>query len=160
MLTSRATGESELAAVRDLELRTLANLRGGLTKLVYLSSTRDYNTGEYQHDGLAHQFGAQAAQRALAQCHEAAFQDLLYSTLPALVAQLATYIDSTGVEKEKVLYSWRQLQAFRVLVPGTCDELSADFFASNIRIALEVLRSPAAQAGDLPGGQPPPLRGQ
>jgi hypothetical protein len=144
MFSSTRTTESELAAaVRDLEMRTLANLRGGLTKLVYLSSTRDYNTGEYQHDGLAHQFGAQAAQRALAQCHQAAFQDLLYSSLPQLVAQLATYIDSTGAEREKVLQSWRQLQAFRVLVPGTCDDLSADFFVSNIRIALEVLGLPA-----------------
>ena len=88
MFTSTRTSESQLeAAVRDLEVRTLANLRGELTKLVYLSSTRDYNTGEYQHDGLAHQFGAQAAQRALAQCHQAAFQDLLHSSLPALVAQ-------------------------------------------------------------------------
>jgi len=148
MLSTRTTGESELqAAVRDLELRTLASLGGGITRLVYLSSTRDYNTGEYQHDGLADQFGAPAAQRALAQCHEAAFQDLLYSSLPALVAQLATYIDSTGAEKEKVLHSWRQLQAFRVLIPGTCDELSADFFVSNIRIALEVLNSPAAHSG-------------
>lgn len=145
--TRTRAGEFE-AAVRDLETRTLANLRGGLTRLVYLSSTRDYNTGEYQHDGLAHKFGAQAAQRALAQCHEAAFQDLLGSSLPVLVAQLAAYIDSTGAEREKVLHNWRQLQAFRVLVPGTCDELSADFFVSNIRIALEVLGLPAAQSGN------------
>jgi hypothetical protein len=148
MFSPTRTRESELdAAIRDLQTRTLANLRGGLTKLVYLSSTRDYNTGEYQHDGLAHQFGAQAAQRALAQCHEAAFQDLLSSSLQALVAQLATYIESTGADKEKVLQSWRQLQAFRVLVPGACDELSADFFVSNIRIALEALGLPAAQPG-------------
>ncbi len=144
MLSSRITRESELeAAVRDLELRTLANLRGGLTKLVYLSSTRDYNTGEYQHDGLADRFGAQAAQSALAQCHQAAFQELVSSSLSALVAQLKTYIESTGAEREKVLQSWRQLQAFRVLIPGTCDELSADFFVSNVRIALEILRLPA-----------------
>jgi hypothetical protein len=149
MFTSTQTSESQLeAAVRDLETRTLANLRGELTRLVYLSSTRDYNTGEYQHDGLAHQFGAPAAQRALAQCHQAAFHDLLYSSLPALVAQLATYVESTGAEREKVLQSWRQLQAFRVLVPGTCDDLSADFFVSNIRIALEVLGLPAAQPGN------------
>jgi len=149
MFSVRTTWESALeAAVRDLEMRTLASLRGELTKLVYLSSTRDYNTGEYQHDGLAHQYGAQAAQRALARCHEAAFQDLLYSSLPALVAQLATYIESTGADREKVLHSWRQLQAFRVLIPGTCDDLSADFFVSNVKVALEVLSLPAAPAGN------------
>jgi len=82
--STRTAVEAEVeVAVRDLETRTLANLRGGLTRLVYLSSTRDYNTGEYQHDGLTHQFGAQVAQLALAQCHQAAFQDLLYSSLPS-----------------------------------------------------------------------------
>jgi hypothetical protein len=136
----RTTTESALeAAVRDLEDRTLAHLSGDLTKLVYLSSTRDYNTGEYQHAGLAQRFGAQAAQQALAQCHEAAFQDMLYSGLPNLVSQLATYIESTGADRDKVLHSWRQLQAYRVLIPGNCDPLSADFFITNIKIALEAL---------------------
>ena len=138
----RAVAESAVeAAVRDLESRTLANLQGELTKLVYLSSTRDYNTGEYQHEGLAQRFGAQAAQLALAQCHETAFQDLLYSSLSSLVVQLATYIDSTGADREKVLNSWRQLQAYRVLIPGSCDQLSADLFITNIKIALEALVS-------------------
>jgi hypothetical protein len=141
----RMVAESAVeAAVRDLESRTLAHLQGELTRLVYLSSTRDYNTGEYQHEGLAQRFGAQAAQLALAQCHETAFQDLLNSNLSSLVAQLATYIDSTGAEREKVLNSWRQLQAYRVLIPGTCDDLSADLFITNIKIALEALVSGAA----------------
>ena len=141
----RAVAETAVeAAVRDLEGRTLAHLQGELTRLVYLSSTRDYNTGEYQHEGLAQRFGEQAAQLALAQCHEAAFQDLLNSSLSSLVAQLATYIDSTGADREKVLNSWRQLQAYRVLIPGTCDDLSADLFITNIKIALEALGSGAA----------------
>lgn len=131
------------AAVRDLENRTLANLRGELTKLVYLSSTRDYNTGEYQHEGLAQRFGAEVARRALAQCHEAAFHELLYASLADLVAQLAAYIDSIGAQREKVLRSWRQLQAYRVLIPSSCDPLSADFFVTNVKIALEVLGSGA-----------------
>ena len=129
------------AAVHDLENRTLAHLRGRLTKLVYLSSTRDYNTGEYQHEGLVQRFGKQAAQQALAHCHEAAFQELLDASLADLAAQLAMYIDSTGAEREKVLASWRNLQAYRVLIPGNCDPLKADFFVTNIKIALEVLGS-------------------
>jgi hypothetical protein len=130
-------------AVRDLQDRTLIHLQGQLTKLVYLSSTRDYNTGEYQHEGLAQRFGVEAAQRALAQCHEAAFQELLDASLSDLVAQLTTYIESTGAEREKVLSSWRNLQAYRVLIPGSCDPLKADFFVTNIKIALEVLGSGA-----------------
>ena len=137
------------AAVQDLEERTLAGLHGDLTQLVYLSSTRDYNTGEYLHAGLADRFGSDVARSALARCHTRTFERLLESSLAHWVGQLAAYIDSTGAERERVLDTWRRLQAYRVLVPETCDEFSAEFFASNIRIALEALRAaPAAVPGD------------
>lgn len=133
------------AAMQDLEDRTLAELRGGLTRLVYLSSTRDYNTGEYQHAGLADRFGSEVAQRALARSHETAFQDLVEASLAELAGQLATYIESTGAERDRVLDAWRRLQAYRVLIPESCDDFGAEFFASNIKVALEVLRArPAA----------------
>ncbi|PWU04418.1 MAG: hypothetical protein C5B51_16880 [Terriglobia bacterium] len=132
-------GSALEAAIQDLENRTLANLSGELTKLVYLSSTRDYNTGEYQHAGLAQRHGDRAAREALAQCHQTAFRELLYTSLPSLVSQLAAYIDSIGADRDQVLKSWRQLQAYRVLIPSSCDSLSADFFITNIRIALEAL---------------------
>jgi hypothetical protein len=128
------------AAIRDLEDRTLTNLPGKLTRLVYLSSTRDYNTGEYQHAGLADRFGAVTAQKALQHCHESVFEEILAMDLADLVQQLAQYIETTGAERDKVLDTWRRLQAYRLLVPAGCDELTADLFASNVKIALEVLR--------------------
>ena len=151
----RATASTRLQdAVRDLEDRTLFELDGDLTKLVYLSSTRDYNTGEYQHAGLADRFGPETAARALAHCHQTAFQDLLCCNLADLVRQLTAYIASTGAEKDKVLNAWRQLQAYRVLVPSNCDPLSADMFASNIKIALEAVRcEPAEPPADSPAAQ-------
>jgi hypothetical protein len=127
-------------AVRDLEDRTLANLNGDFRRIIYLAATRDYNTGMYRHEGLALRFGDDAAQAALARCHQTVFRSLLDSGLPTLVEQLGAYIESTGADKERVLQSWRQLEAYRVLVPGACDSLSGDFFISNIKIALEILR--------------------
>ena len=142
-----ATPADREAAVRDLEDRTLANLAGILTRLVYLSSTRDYNTGEYQHAGLADRFGAATAEMALERCHEAVFEEVLSLNLAELVQELTRYIETTGAERDKVLDAWRRLQAYRLLVPARCDELSADLFASNVKIALEALRiepSPAS----------------
>jgi len=133
------------AAVQDLRDRTLAELNGELTRLVYLSSTRDYNTGEYQHAGLADRFGPETAQQALARCHQAAFHGLLYANLADMVNQLAAYIESTGAERDRVLDAWRRLQAYRVLIPEDCDEFSAEFFASNIKIALEALKVASAR---------------
>jgi hypothetical protein len=127
-------------AVRDLEDRTLANLNSDFSRIVYLSGTRDYNTGIYRHEGLALRFGEDAAQAALAHCHQTVFRNLLDGGLPALVEQLAAYIESTGAGKARVLQSWRQMEAYRVLIPGACDSLRGDFFISNIKIALEILR--------------------
>jgi len=140
-----ATAPKLDAAVQDLEDRTLAELKGELTRMVYLSSTRDYNTGEYQHAGLADRFGSEIAQRALARCHETVFHGLVEASLAELVRQISTYIESTGAERDRVLDAWRRLQAYRVLIPESCDDFSAEFFASNIMLALEALRmAPAA----------------
>ena len=133
-------------AIRDLEARTLAGLCGGVSRVVYLSGTRDFNTGQYQHDGLALRFGESAAQAALARCHEAVFRDLLHCGMEELVAQLAAYIESTGADRERVLDSWQRLEAYRVLIPGNCDAFSADCFITNIKIALEALRLAAPPA--------------
>jgi hypothetical protein len=149
------TGRSVDAALRDLEERTLAHLEGDLRKIIYLSGTRNYNTGEYQHEGLEQRFGPVAAQSALARCHENLFHDLLQSSLASLVDQLEAYIESTGAEKERVLDSWRQLEAYRVLIPVACDALSADYFISNVRIALEALRLESRRdRASLPAARP------
>lgn len=134
------------AAIQDLHDRTLADLPEVLTRLIYLSSTRDYNTGEYQHAGLADRYGPDTAQKALAGCHQAAFENLLYTDLADLVRQLAAYIESIGCERDQVLDAWRTLQAYRVLIPNACDDLSAELFTSNIKIALEALRAEPAVA--------------
>src|SRR5579864_6888246 len=100
----RADTFSQLdAAVQDLQERTLAGLPGKLTRLVYLSSTRDYNTGEYQHAGLADRFGAATAQKALEHCHESVFEEIVAMDLADLVQELTRYIDTTGAERDKVL---------------------------------------------------------
>ena len=56
-------------AVRDLQNRTLDRLDGDFAKLVYLASTRDYNTGRYAHDGLSFRFSEPVAERVLAAAH-------------------------------------------------------------------------------------------
>ena len=40
-------------AYEDLLQRSLSRIPCDLGRLLYLASTRDYNTGNYHHDGLA-----------------------------------------------------------------------------------------------------------
>jgi hypothetical protein len=54
------------AVVTDLKNRTLSGLPGEMAQLVYLASTRDYNTGQYFHEGLASEFSGPLASQALA----------------------------------------------------------------------------------------------
>ena len=43
-------------ALNDLQGHTLRGIPGEIARLVYLASTRDYNTGRYYHDGLVFRF--------------------------------------------------------------------------------------------------------
>jgi hypothetical protein len=126
-------------AVRDLEGRTLSKISGDIAKLVYLCSTRDHNTGRYYHDGLSMVFGREVADAALSRCHEKTFQSLLYQSLADMVKSLECYFESTGQPRDRILHNWQKLQAYHVLIPAACDALSAEFFVSNIKIALAIL---------------------
>ena len=131
------------AAIRDLENRTLPAVPGDIAKLVYLSSTKDYNTGRYHHQGLNAHFTAEAAEAALARCHQGVFQALLAIGLAQLVEELDRYLQVGGDAPGQVLESWQTLQPYRMLVPASADPLGADFFISNVTIALAVLMARA-----------------
>src|SRR5277367_7185836 len=84
------------AAADDLRHRTLAHLPLALERMIYLASTRDYNTGLYHHQGLAQRYSEAAACEGLATCHRESFHELLSAPLEELVRQLQAYVESTG----------------------------------------------------------------
>ena len=135
-------------AVRDLRDRTLAKLPGDFSRLVYLASSRDYNTGQYHHDGLSFLFSENVASKALAACHREVFDRLVYASLEDLIEELDNYISSTDERPEVFLKSWKHLGSYRVTIPSECDELAAEVFLSNVKVALAILETrqkPASQ---------------
>src|SRR5258708_9836777 len=82
-------------AITDLRNRTLSRLPGDFSRLVYLASSRDLNTGHYSHDGLALHFGQNVASKAMALCHGEIFDRLVYASLEELIEELRNYISST-----------------------------------------------------------------
>lgn len=129
------------AAIEDLENRTLAEIPGELARLIYLASTRDYNTGRYYHEGLASQFSEEVAGRALAACHRESFRSLVFASLEDLVKQVETYVNSAGARPAEVVETWEKLKPYQVAIPLNCDELFAQFFFSNLRIALVIFQT-------------------
>src|SRR6267378_5208247 len=128
-------------AVTDLRNRTLARLPGDFSRLVYLASSRDLNTGHYSHDGLAFHFSETVASKAMAVCHREIFDRLVYASLKELIEELRNYISSTDERPEDFLKSWKHLGSYRVTIPSECDELEAEVFLSNVKMALAILQT-------------------
>ena len=128
-------------AVRDLWNRTLARLPGDIGRLVYLASSRDLNAGNYSHDGLAFHFSESVASKAMAACHAEIFDRLVFCSLEKLIEELQNYMSSTEERPGDVLHSWTHLGSYRVTIPSECDELAAEIFFSNVKIALAILQT-------------------
>ncbi len=127
-------------AITDLRNRTLSRLPGDFSRLVYLASSRDLNTGHYSHDGLAFHFSQNVASKAMALCHREIFDRLVYASLEELIEELGNYISSTHERPEEFLKSWKHLGSYRVTIPSECDELEAEVFLSNVKMALAILQ--------------------
>src|SRR6266852_5360258 len=128
-------------AVTDLRNRTLSRLPGDFSRLVYLASSRDCDTGKYYHDGLAFHFSPNVTSKAMALCHREIFDRLVHASLEELIEELRNYISSTDERPEDLLKSWKHLGSYRVTIPSECDELEADVFLSNLKMALAILQT-------------------
>ena len=121
------------------DAETLASISRPLDRLIYLASTRDYNTGFYYHDGLAARFSEEVVCEAIADCHREAFQQVLNAPLQDLVRQMDEYMASTHTSPRDFIAAWKKLEPYRVAVPLGTDDLTASFLFSNFKIALTIL---------------------
>ncbi|MGH9703329.1 MAG: hypothetical protein ACRD4K_08130 [Candidatus Acidiferrales bacterium] len=138
-METRYVNEALESAIDDLNGRSLECIETRFAKLVYLASTRDYNTGHYHHEGLARKFGEDIAENALAESHRRVFDTLALLPIETLVEELEKYIRSTRVPYEEVLDAWYNLEPYRVIVPAGYEPLLVETFVSDVRIALAIL---------------------
>ena len=140
----------EQQAADDMRSRTLARIQRPLDRLIYLASTRDYNTGIYHHDGLAARYGSAVACEALADCHHEIFQELLACSVKELVDQMEGYVRSAGIATGEFLTSWRKLEPYRVAIPVETEPLSGEFLFCNLKTALAILESRQRRGPQVP----------
>jgi hypothetical protein len=134
------------AAYDDFLKRSLSKISCDLARLIYLASTRDYNTGTYHHDGLAARFRPEVAGKALEIAHRQIFYQLSACSLEELVEQLQTYMDCSHESAADVLRIWQKLEPYRVAIPVEVNPAVARLFLSNIRLALAIWRFRQEQA--------------
>jgi hypothetical protein len=131
--------KSAWAAAEDLRRRSLSTMARPIDRLIYLASTRDYNTGVYYHDGLAATYSQDVSCQALADCHREVFRELLGTSLQELVSQLEGYMHSVQQTASMFIAAWKKLEPYRVTVPVESDPLATEFFFANLRTALAIL---------------------
>jgi hypothetical protein len=134
------------AAYDDLLQRTLSKITCDLAKLIYLASTRDYNSGTYHHDGLAARFRPDVAGKALEIAHRQIFYQLSAYSLEELVEQLRIYLDHSHESAADILRIWQKLEPYRVAIPVEVNPAVARLFLSNVRLALAIWRFRQEQA--------------
>jgi hypothetical protein len=138
------------AAYNDLLHRSLSKLSCDLARLIYLASTRDYNSGTYHHDGLAVRFRPDAASQALEIAHRQVFYRLCMYSLEELVRELEVYLHASHEPPVDVLRTWQKLEPYRIAIPLEVNPVVARLFLSNVRLALAIWRHRQEQA---PEGQ-------
>src|SRR5260370_32217838 len=94
------------AAYEDLLRRSLSKISGDLARVIYLASTRDYNTGTYHHEGLAARFRSEVAAKALEAAHREIFYRIAACSLEELVHELEIYLNSSRPGPEDMLPIW------------------------------------------------------
>jgi hypothetical protein len=147
---ARLTNSDARKAYDDLWQRTLGKIPGDLNRMIYLASTRDYNSGRYHHAGLEATFGYDAVKQALETAHQDIFWKLTRSSLEQLVGELAVYIRSSGESPEELLRTWRTLEPYRVAIPLEVDAMAAQLLLSNLKLGLEVLQKRRSQEAARP----------
>jgi hypothetical protein len=126
-------------AYDDLVKRTLSRISCDLGRLIYIASTREYNTGSYHHEGLASRFSPEAARKALEIAHREAFYKVSSFSLEDLVSELETYLRSTRENPQECLRAWQKLEPYRIAMPTDVNVTVARLFTSNLRLALAIL---------------------
>src|SRR5436305_8739167 len=84
----------------------LSPLPNDLTRLIYLASIRDYNSGTYRHPQLSRQFDAITAHRAFESWHEEVFARLLTNSTSNYVEQLEGYLRYSRAERTQFIATW------------------------------------------------------
>ena len=157
-MDSLETYQQTRRVVEDFTVRTLVALPTEYGKLVYMSSLRDFATGNYVHAGLAARYSAESIQQALGLCHEEIFLRILEMPLDQQEWDLRACISSMDGEFWAKLRRWREAEFYRLLVPECSPPYLREIFLTNVRALVDLVLEEGARQGLASSPDPPPAR--
>lgn len=129
------------AALSSAGEEILSSLPNDLSRLIYLTSIRDYNSGTYRHQILSPQYGEANAHCFFELCHQQIFSRLLSSPVEKYVQEIEGYLRYTRADRRSFIETWNSLQAYRAAVPLKAPKRACEAFFLNIKTALLVLEN-------------------
>ena len=128
-----STAATEMCS-QELALDDLPN---DLTRMLFLASLRDCNSGRYLHPQLSQRVGVADADRALSICHQQIFRRLLNAPASRYALQLEEYIRYARADRSVVLDTWQSL-------------VYCELFCLNVELALTILKDSRTWAEEGP----------
>lgn len=120
----------------------LGPLPNDFTRVIYLASIRDYNSGTYRHPVLSRQYEATVADRGFKICHQEVFARLLANPISKYVEQLEGYIRYSRAERRLLIATWKSLAAYKAAIPSQAPARACELFFLNVGTALAILQLP------------------
>jgi len=135
-------GERRLTAVTADILRALTiSLPNDLSRLIFLATLRDNNSGHYYHPEVAQRFSSEVADQAMLACHRQIYEQVVGLALEDLTDQLDAYLATVMAPKERSIESWTKLRAYRATIPMDTDPISAEIFFMKVGVAVAILEA-------------------
>ncbi len=116
-------------------------LPNDISRMIYIATLRDNNTGGYFHPDLARRFTLWTADRAMLVCHQEIYERLVSLELEDLTDQLDVYFRSILGPRVRSIENWRKLRAYRATIPIHADPISAEVLFMKIDVALAILEA-------------------
>lgn len=135
-------GDSDLSLAAEDILRALKiSLPNDVSRLIFLATLRDNNSGHYYHPEVARRFSEEVADQAMLTCHRQIYEQVVALALEDLTDQLDAYMATVRAPKERLIESWTQLRAYRATIPMDADPISAEIFFMKVEVAVAILEA-------------------
>lgn len=134
--------ESDQSVVAEDISRALnISLPNDLSRLIFLATLRDNNSGHYYHPEVARRFSGEVADRAMLVCHRRIYEQVVALAIEDLTDQLDVYIATVPVPRGRLIESWTKLKAYRATIPMDTDPIAAEIFFMKVDVAVAILEA-------------------